>query len=467
MKLGKREIDALVCPPGRRDRLVFDDDLPGFGMRVTAAGTKTFIFQYQIGGRGGQRARLVLGRYGEITPAQARNLFEIERGKVKEWNRKHPRAKRAAAWAAESEAAIAAEAARQAAEKAAEKEAAAARDRQAAADRFTVATLVALWAEHVLVHRSDRHRVGAPQVIRTAFPTLLDRPAAAVTRGDVQDLLDHLVPRVPVMARRARSYARAAFGWAVARGRITENPFAHAVIEGREISRERALTDAELGEAWRGASKLMSPFGAFLQLLILTLQRRNEVAGMEWGELTPDLSTWTVPATRAKNRKTHIVHLAEPARAVLRALRRVEGVPLVFGVARRRLTLAASGAPPAPRPISGFSTVKERLFANICAERAEAKGMPVEQIAAPDWRMHDLRRTGVTTLARLGVAPHVADRILNHVHGQGSIQGVAAVYQRFEFLAEREAALRVWADHVLAVAEARAMPDNVVSLRRS
>jgi hypothetical protein len=79
MKLGKRELDALVCPPGRRDMLVFDDELTGFAVRVTAAGTRTFLFQYR---QGKTVRRLRLGEFGDITPAQARRLAEEARGLV-------------------------------------------------------------------------------------------------------------------------------------------------------------------------------------------------------------------------------------------------------------------------------------------------------------------------------------------------------------------------------------------------
>ena len=115
--------------------------------------------------------------------------------------------------------------------------------------------------------------------------------------------------------------------------------------------------------------------------------------------------------------------------------------------------------------ISGFSSARDRLFKAIAEERAKATGQAVADLPLPDWRLHDFRRTGVTALARLGFPPHVADRLLNHVHGSGAIGGVMAVYQRHEFLAERETALRVWGEHVLAVAEERTAPDNVVALR--
>ena len=168
---------------------------------------------------------------------------------------------------------------------------------------------------------------------------------------------------------------------------------------------------------------------------------------MRWAELSGDLSTWTIPAERAKNRRAHLVHLSQLARAVLGGVPREEGQELVFAAASR----SADGK---QVQITGFSDVRARLQAAIAAERAGAarprrkKGEGGYKRAEPvaDWRLHDFRRTGVTRLAGLGVAPHVADRILNHVHG--AIRGVAAVYQRNEFLAERRAALELWTAHV-------------------
>jgi integrase len=165
---------------------------------------------------------------------------------------------------------------------------------------------------------------------------------------------------------------------------------------------------------------------------------------MGWTELdnSDDPTVWTLPAERAKNGRTHIVHLAEPVRAIIRAMPRIKDNPYVF---------AGQGN----GTIGGFSTIKNA----IDAELAEA-GTPVA-----DWRFHDFRRAGVTALADMGFPPHVCDRLLNHL--TGAIQGVAAVYQRAEFLAERRAALDAWAAHVLRAAEGKATADNVVTLRQA
>ena len=200
------------------------------------------------------------------------------------------------------------------------------------------------------------------------------------------------------------------------------------------------------------------PYGAFVRFLLLTLQREAETAGLRREELSEDdLALWTVPSGRAKNGKAHIVHLAEPARAILRAAPCVGRSPLVFTVGGKR-------------PINAFSYAKARIDEEIAAERAKlAIEAGAEPVPLVPWRFHDFRRTGPTVLAHLGVRWEVADKLLNHAHGSKgtAIGGVAAIYQRYEYLAEREQALSAWADHVLAVGEGRATPHNVVALRRA
>lgn len=445
MRLTKTAIDTLACPPGKRDILVFDDDLPGFGIRVTTSGHRTFIFQYQLGGRGGTRRRMVLGRYGEITPSQARAAAEVARGDVRKGG-DPARAK------AETDAAAKAEKI--------------ATRRRADAEALTFGALIEDWARVALVDRSASHRHEAPRRAAAVYAKVRDCPANTLDGGELQRITDAMVTSAPISARRALSYARAAFSWALRRGYVSGNPFLRVVIDRREVSRDRVLADAELGEIMRAARRLPYPFGPFVLVLLLTLQRRGEVAGMAWSEIAPDRATWTIPSRRAKNRRAQIVHLAPAVRELLAGLPRVAGRPLVFGATRaRRRASKDAPAPEGPRSIGDFSGVKQKLFAQITVERAQ-RPEPAEGWPPFDWRLHDFRRAGVSAMARLGVGHHVADRILNHVHGAGAIRGVAAVYQRHEFLAEREAALRTWADHLASTAESPVRTPNVVRLRR-
>jgi integrase len=187
-------------------------------------------------------------------------------------------------------------------------------------------------------------------------------------------------------------------------------------LPSKEVARDRVLDDEELARIILAARQIGGPYGGIVELLALTGQRREEVARLQREELDLARRIWTIPKSRTKNAKTHVVHLSEQSLAVLK--RGDQNSPLV-------LSLLGT------KPFQEFSRAKRVL----------------DQLSGvTGWRLHDLRRTCVSGMARLGVAPHVADKILNHQ--SGTISGVAAVYQRHEFLAERRAALDLWGAHV-------------------
>jgi integrase len=213
------------------------------------------------------------------------------------------------------------------------------------------------------------------------------------------------------MARRVRSYGSALYAWANGRELVTHNPFAAVKPETRETQRDRVLTDAELGDIWRASGKIGWPWGPYVRFLLLTMQREAETAGLEWIELAPDRATWAMPGARTKNNRPHVVHLAAPAQAILKAAPRIAGSHLVFTTTGRT-------------PISGFSKAKTTLDAAIVAERARrAAEDGTEPAPLIPWRWHNFRRSGVTVLARLGVRCEVADKVLNHVAGGNSWRG--------------------------------------------
>ncbi len=420
MKLTEAAIDDFTPASGKESAIAFDSQVTGLGLKATSKGSKIFLFQYWSGAR---THRITLGRYGDITLAEARRLAAAMRLKV-------------AAGGSPSED---------------RKQRIDAEKKHAEKSALTLEVLIGQWEALKLRDRSSSYKAEATRALRRAYATKLQQPAEHLSSTDVQATLDGIASRHATTARRVRAYTRAMFGWAVKRGMVPLNPCDAVVVEGREVERDRVLSDVELGEVWRAAGKLGAIPAGFVRLSLLTLQRRNEVAGMCWSELAADLSTWTVPAVRAKNRRAHVVHLAPAARAILSELPRIAGTDLVFATQAR-------ADPATIVPLSGFSDVWTRLQVAIRAEREGAprprrkKGMGGYKRAevVTDWTPHDFRRTGVTVLAGQGVAPHVADRLLNHV--QGTIRGVAAVYQRNEFLAERKTALELWASYVLVAA---------------
>ena len=222
------------------------------------------------------------------------------------------------------------------------------------------------------------------------------------------------------------------------------------------------MSDDELRWLWQACDEDGWPFGAAVKLLLLTAQRREEVAGLEWLELDLAKRVWTIPKHKAKNGRAHEVQLSQAAIELLQSLPRV-GDRLAF------TTTGETG-------ISGFSGAKRRLDAAMLKARRASLGLPIENdgyrkeigaagkplpVEIPHWTLHDLRRTAATGMARLNFPTHVVDKILNHT--SGTIRGVAAIYNRFEYLEERRAALEAWGRYVTGLVTPER--GNVVALR--
>jgi integrase len=402
-RITQDSVESAACKPGQKDTLIFDADLKGFGLRIASTGAKWFFVQYPA--RGVTR-RVTVGRFGTLTPAEARRAARALLASAALGNDPYAARKAAAADAAKAESEV------------------------------TFATLIKAWADARRTDRRDSYLNEAINCLTRNLPLWQNRPAGSITFPEAVAALDGVkAAKGIVQANRTLAYSRACYGWAVRRQQVASNPFKGIERPGREVARERVLTGDELGMIWRACDTLSPVRAAFVRVLMLTLARSAEVSAMTWDELSADLSTWTLPAERSKNRRSHLTHLSGPVRDIIRSLPKIRGNPHVF---------AGYG----DSPIDGSSHTKEQIEAAL--SRA---GMPID-----NWRFHDCRRAGVTALAGMGVAPHIADKLLNHV--TGSIQGVALVYQRHEFLPERKAALDTWAAFVLRAADAQTGVDK-------
>jgi integrase len=271
------------------------------------------------------------------------------------------------------------------------------------------------------------------------------RPICEITRRDVNDLLDAKAdqrkrPRngrqdgAGIMANRILALLRALFGWAVSKDLVDVNPTIGARRRAKEISRDRVLNDDEIVAFWTACEALQYPFGPLFQVLLVTAQRRDEVGEMRWSELDVEKREWTLPRERAKNDNGIVVHLSPVAAEIIAQLPQINGSDFVFTTNGRT-------------PVSGFSKAKGRLD--------QLMGGP------PHWTLHDLRRTGASGMARLGIAPHVADKGINHV--AGGRRGIAAVYDRYDYLPERKAALEAWGRYIESLVRP-APSSNIVEL---
>ena len=403
MKLTEKVIDELQIEPGRLDRLVFDDVQRGLGVRITASGGKTFLVQYVIEGT---KRRMPLGSVSAITLRDARAAARALLGEVARGN--DPASERKARIEA----------------------AKAERRRQA----YTMQALINDWQAEHLAERRPAYSAEATRALRVAFPHRLEAGAELLTREDVRRTLAAL-PKA--MRARTAAYGRACWGWAVKQGKMEVNPF-EALPFPAPKARDRVLSDEELRAVWLAAKADQSRYGRIVQLLILTGQRRAEVAGMRWAELSADQRTWTIDPERAKNGKTSIVPLSDPAREIIEAIP-VAG-DLVFGSIRKHDGVELA--------FDGFSKCKAVLDAGAA-------------LAEP-WRLHDLRRTAATGLQALGIRLEVTEAILNHV--SGSRAGIVGIYQRHEWTEEKRAALDAWGRRVLEIERGLERSGNVLEL---
>ena len=146
------------------------------------------------------------------------------------------------------------------------------------------------------------------------------RPISSITRGDIIKLVDSvLAGGAEIGANRTLAYLRAMFNWAVKRGRLVGLPLQDWEAPTKERPRDRVLSDDELRWLWHACAEIDWPFGPLVNLLLLTAQRRDEVASLEWAELDLDKRTWTLPREKAKNDRAHEIQLSHAAIEVLKS----------------------------------------------------------------------------------------------------------------------------------------------------
>lgn len=437
-KLIKRTVDA--AKPGARDLFIWDTELKGFGLKVTKAGRKVYLIQYRMPEAGKAQnqttpRRYTIGEHGSPwTPEKARARADTLLKLVDE--RKDPAELERAERQSEED--------RQREEEARQK-----RTIQSGLEDF-----LSRRVRGKLVKACDIERL-----LHAKIPAdWLGRQVSDIHAEDIQSAIDDLIAaNLPGAAREFRKHLHALFAFFQTKPRtyhVSENPVASTNVDTPYVARDRVLDDGELVEVWKAAEAIGAPFGPMVKMLILTGQRLREVGEAEWRELSPD-GLWTIPAERAKNGKAHIVHISPQAQAVLDALPRID-MPDKSGKAAIPCPYLFTTTGKAP--VSGFSKAKKHIDKAIAKARADAAPMP-------PWTFHDLRRTLATGAARLNIAPHIVEKVLNH--NPKALQGVAGIYNRFEYLSERQAALEVWGRHVATLLHGAPEKSNVVNFSAS
>ncbi len=402
-KITKRAVDELT--PNGGTQFLWDTEIKGFGVKMTAAGAISYLLQFRLGGREAKTRRYTIGNHGSPwTPTTARSeairLFLIIAQGIDPVDADKQRRREAVDLAFATY-----------------------------AIRFAGSCKREGWKR--LVERSIRLYL-TPVLGRKALPS--------IKRTDVVAVFDAMPDEQVANRRNVFAVLRRMFRWAVSRGDLMYNP-----MEGMETPppvkpRERWLSDAELKIIWDTTPETHRCFGPIVRLLIVTGQRREEVSGLAWEELNRDEQMWTLPGHRTKNGEPNSIPLNDLAVAELDSVARGDKWPR-----RGRVFPTSTGA-----GFTGYAKGKDKLDKLI----AENVGEPL-----PPWRLHDLRRTLATGFQRLGVRFEVTEAILNHVGG--SRAGVAGIYQRHDWKAEKRQALTDWNAHLVAAfTEASLVPSR-------
>lgn len=384
-------IRALKPVPGKRLE-VPDGGCPGLILRVGETGKMSWTIPYRVAGRGeggkrGPMKRMGLGSYPMVSLADARQaartvLDAADRGD-------DPAAARQA-----------------------EARAKASREFEAVVGRF-----VTMYAKPNQKNWRETERL----LRLNAVPAWRGRPLDNIGRADVGDLLDSLIEEddegnVKVSAaRETRKHLSKLFAWAVDRGLIPHSPMSGMRRPDLAYAtRSRVLSREELQAIWTAAGELGYPFGTHIRLLLLTGQRRGEIAEMKRSWVRPDFSAIEIPAEFYKTKIPHVVPLSPLAQEIMKEVMRLnhEGDYLLSTTNGKR-------------PISGFSDAKEAID-KICK--------------VPDWILHDLRRSLRTHLPGMKVSGEIGERILGH-----KLAGVAGIYDRYSYFDEKREALEKWA----------------------
>jgi integrase len=342
-------------------------------MKVTPKGRKVFLVIYRLGGAGSRLQKCTIGPYGRVTlpmaRAQAPKIFAARLdGRDPAEEKKQSR-------------------------------------RRMVVDRID--DLVEAFIQDHVSQIATSQRI-AKLLHRDVIAHWGSKSIHEIKKRDVSDLLNLVAQRNAHASHRLLKTLKTFFRWCLGRAVIDSSPAEGLSSSYRQTSRDRVLGDQELAQILLPAREMPPPYGGIVEFLALTGQRREEVAQFRWSEVDERARTWTIPSSRTKNKKAHIVHLSEPAWRVI------------------------------PRHSEGefvFGTSHGKHFQNF----GQAKPELDKRSGVTGWRLHDLRRTIVSGMARLGVPPHVADKILNHQ--AGTISGVAAVCQRqFVYLKTGETA---------------------------
>jgi integrase len=376
--------------PGKR-YITYDAQIPGFGIRVTDRCAEEIKGSFVLVTRFPGSANPAPRRIGDYPPMSLAKAWEIARAWREDIRQGvDPKIKET--------------------------------DRRRQQERHRANTFAAVFAtftdDHLISLRTGRDVANA--IENHVFPRWGERPISAIKRADVNELVRALRKDAPIMANRVLAYLKKFFSWVVDQEMIDASPAASVKWPTKESKRDRTLSEQEIAAIWQACGGL-GAFGRAFKFMLATGARRSEVGAMTWREVSLAERLWTLPRERTKADRGHEIPLSDIALAILAEC--PELGEFVF---------TTNGA----RPISGWSKAKTALDKALAQERAAVAG----------WRLHDLRRSCATHLARCGVDRIVIAKVLNHAENE-----VTAIYDRHRYEREKRAALDRWGERLTEI----------------
>ena len=403
-------IKALKPAPAGQRYAIADALVPGLKVRVTDKGSKSYILWRRFGGAPNPAAR-ALGTVGELSLAEART-------KARQWLELIKRGEDPRTVEPTDQSAF-------------------------------CAVVEQYFRQHVA--RQRRAAEVRRDFERELLPRWRGKLVSTITRRDVIQLIDTIKDRdAPYQAHTILTHCKVFFAWAVERGYIEASPAAAikpSRLIGKKSPREKVLNDVEIAAFWRAARRMQYPIGPLFQMLLLTGQRKSEVAEARWSEFDLRNQLWTVPPERFKSDSTHVVPLTSDVLELLETLPRWKSGDFLF---------SSTGG---KKPVNGFSKAKARLDARMLLTLkalARKRGDDPRNVLLQPFVLHDLRRTMRTRLSALRIVDEVAEMVIGHGR-----KGIQRVYDQHQYLPEMREALDRWAALLRRITE---QPSNVVPL---
>jgi integrase len=404
MKLTKATTPRLKLPPGRGDVIFFDDELPGFGLRIRAGGKRVWIVQYRFGLK---QRRVTLGDLRKLDADAAR--VEAKKRLAKVTLGTDPQREKI--------------------------------DARAKAGNTVHAVIDGFLA---FKHSTLRPKtfIETRRYLKNHWKSLHAMPINDVRRSDVAGQLTKIAKENgATAAARARAALSALFAWAMGEGiDIDQNPVIGTNRPPEPRARDRVLSNDEIADIWHACRG--DDYGRIIKLLLLTGARRDEIGGLTWQEVDTTKAAISLPSTRTKNHLPHLIPLSPNALEIIREVSPRSGRSHLFGEGPLDKDSVHQG-------FLGWSKAKKALDQRILARRIPAGDAALVKKAETGWRVHDLRRTVSTGMGTIGVLPHVIEAVINHVSGHK--RGVSGVYNRAKYEPEVKAALELWAEHLESI----------------